>query len=67
MCDALPHIECDTTSTQITLTGGFGKMSKRMQQAVIIHRITQKSGLLYLQLRQPYSLFALTWTPEVLV
>jgi hypothetical protein len=35
MCDALPDIESDTTSTQITLTDGFGKMSKRTQQAVI--------------------------------
>ena len=38
MCDALPDIESDTTSTQITLTEGFGKMSKRTQQAVIRFR-----------------------------
>ena len=36
--DALPDIESDTTSTQITLTDGFGKMSKRKQQAVIRFR-----------------------------
>ena len=38
MCDVLPDIESDTTSTQITLTDGFGKMSKRKQQAVIRFR-----------------------------
>ena len=38
MCDVLPDIESDTISTQITLTDGFGKMSKRKQQAVIRFR-----------------------------
>ena len=28
-CDALPTSETDHTSTQITLTDGFGKMNKR--------------------------------------
>ena len=36
--DALPDVESDTTSTQITLTDGFGKMSKSKQQAVIRFR-----------------------------
>ena len=36
--DALPDVESDTTSTKITLTDGFGKMSKRRQQAVIRFR-----------------------------
>ena len=36
--DVLPDIESDTTSTKITLTDGFGKMSKRRQQAVIRFR-----------------------------
>ena len=36
--DALPDVESDTTSTKITLTDGFGKMSKRKQQAVIRFR-----------------------------
>ena len=30
-CDALPAPESDVTSTQITLTDGFGKMNKRKQ------------------------------------
>ena len=38
MCDALPDTESDTTSTQIILTDGFGKMSKRRQPAVIRFR-----------------------------
>ena len=38
MCDVLPDIESDITSTQITLTDSFGKMSKRKQQAVIRFR-----------------------------
>ena len=36
--DVLPDAESDTTSTKITLTDGFGKMSKRRQQAVIRFR-----------------------------
>ena len=36
--DALPDVEIDNTSTKITLTDGFGKMSKRRQQAVIRFR-----------------------------
>ena len=31
MCDAIPALESDTTSTQITLTDGFGKMNKKKQ------------------------------------
>ena len=38
MCAALPDIEIDTTSAQITLTDGFGKMSKCKQQVVIRFR-----------------------------
>ena len=38
MCDALPDLESDITSTQITLTDGFGKMNKHKQQAVIRFR-----------------------------
>ena len=38
VCDALPDLESDGTSTQITLTDGFGKMNKRKQQAVIRFR-----------------------------
>lgn len=34
-CDALSAPEGDVTSTQITLTDGFGKMNKRKQAAVI--------------------------------
>ena len=37
-CDAIPALESDTTSTQITLTHGFGKMNKRKQEAVIRFR-----------------------------
>ena len=38
VCDALPDLEIDTTSIQITLTDGFGKMNKCKQQAVIRFR-----------------------------
>ena len=38
MFDAIPTLESDTTSTQITLTDKFGKMNKRKQQAVIRFR-----------------------------
>jgi hypothetical protein len=37
-CDALPAPESDVTSTQITLTDGFGEMNKRKQKAVIRFR-----------------------------
>lgn len=43
-CDALPPSESDTTSTHITLTGGFGKMNKRKQQAVIRFRKYNKDA-----------------------
>ena len=36
--DVLPHTEINTTSTKITLIDGFGKMSKREQEAVIRFR-----------------------------
>ena len=42
MCDAIPALESDTTSTQITLTDGFGKMNKRKQEAVIRFRKQNK-------------------------
>ena len=38
MFDAIPALESDTTSTQITLSHKFGKMNKRKQQAVIRFR-----------------------------
>ena len=38
VCDALPDVASPSTSTQIKLTSGFGKMSKRKQQAVIRFR-----------------------------
>ena len=38
MCDTLPALESYSTSTQITLTDGFGKMNKRKQEAVIRFR-----------------------------
>ena len=38
MCDAIPALESDTTSTQITLTDGFGKMNKKKQESVITFR-----------------------------
>ena len=38
MCDAIPALESDTTSTQITLTDGFGKMNKKKQESVIRFR-----------------------------
>ena len=38
MFDAIPALESDTTSTQITLTDKFGKMNERKQQAVIRFR-----------------------------
>ena len=38
MCDVFPDIESDTTSTQITLTDGFGKISKHKPQAVVRFR-----------------------------
>ena len=37
-CDALPASESDITSTQITLTDGFGRMNKRKEQTVIRFR-----------------------------
>lgn len=40
--DTLPDVESDNTSTKITLTDGFGKMSKRKQQAVIRFRTIQQ-------------------------
>ena len=43
-CDALPASESDTTSTQIELTDGFGKMNKRKQEAVIRFRRYNKDA-----------------------
>ena len=43
-CDALPASENDTTSTQIKLTDGFGKMNKRKQEAVIRFRWYNKDA-----------------------
>ena len=43
-CDTLPVLESDVTSSQITLTGGFGKMNKRKQEAVIRFRKYNKKA-----------------------
>ena len=43
-CDALPASESDTTSTQIKLTDGFGKMNKRKREAVIRFRRYNKDA-----------------------
>ena len=43
-CDVLPASESDTTSTQITLTDGFGKMNKRRVEAVIRFRKYNKES-----------------------
>ena len=43
-CDALPASESDTTSTQIKLTDGFGKMNKRKQEAIIRFRRYNKDA-----------------------
>ena len=37
-CDALLPSDNESTSTEIKLTGGFGKMSKRKREAVIKFR-----------------------------
>ena len=44
VCDALPDEESDVTSTKISLTGGFGKMNKRKQEAVIRFRKYNKDS-----------------------
>ena len=43
-CDALPAPESDVSSTQVTLTDGFGKMNKRKQLAVIRFRKYSKES-----------------------
>ena len=43
-CDALPASDSDTTSTQIQLTGRFGKMNKRKREAVIRFRRYNKDA-----------------------
>ena len=43
-CDALPDSESETTSTQITLIDGFGKMNKRRVEAVIRFRKYNKDS-----------------------
>ena len=43
-CDALPASESDTTSTQITLTDGFGRMNKCRVEAVIRFRKYNKES-----------------------
>ena len=42
--DALPPVESETTSSRITLTGGFGKMNKRKREAVIRFRRYNKDA-----------------------
>ena len=43
-CDALPASDSETTSTQIKLTDGYGKMNKRKQEAVIRFRRYNKDA-----------------------
>ena len=43
-CDALPASDSKTTSTQIKLTDGYGKMNKRKQEAVIRFRRYNKDA-----------------------
>ena len=43
-CDALPACDSDTTSTQIQLTDGFGKMNKRKRKTVIRFRRYNKDA-----------------------
>ena len=43
--DVLPVTEPDTTSSQITLTGGFGKMNKRRREAVIQFMLSLVIGI----------------------
>ena len=43
-CDALPDSESETTSTQIRLIDGFGKMNKRRVEAVIRFRKYNKDS-----------------------
>ena len=43
-CDVLTASESETTSAQIMLTDGFGKMNKRKQQAVIRFRCYNKEA-----------------------
>ena len=42
--DALPPVESETTSSRITLTGGFGKMNKHKREAVIRFRRYNKDA-----------------------
>ena len=43
-CDALPASDSETTSTQIKLTDGYGKMNKRKREAVIRFRRYNKDA-----------------------
>ena len=43
-CDALPASDSETTSTQIKLADGFGKMNKRKREAVIRFRRYNKDA-----------------------
>ena len=43
-CDVLPASDSETTSTQIKLTDGFGKMNKRKREAVIRFRRYNKDA-----------------------
>ena len=42
--DALPPSDTDTTSTQIQLTDGFGRMNKRRREAIIRFRRYNKDA-----------------------
>ena len=43
-CDALPPSDSESTSTQIQLTDGFGKMNKRRREAIIRFRRYNKDA-----------------------
>ena len=43
-CDVLPASDSETSSSQITLTGGFGKMNKRKREAAIRFRRFNKDA-----------------------
>ena len=43
-CDALPPSDSETSSSQITLTDGYGKMNKRKREAVIRFRRYNKDA-----------------------
>ena len=51
----MPALECDTTSTHITLTDGFGKIEKCEQEVVIRFRKYNKQMILPIATELNYS------------